>query len=56
VIVAPSEIFSIDGRLDDGIRITFSDNKPDVIEPGITRLADAVSALLKRGTATEPSL
>ena len=55
VIVAPSEIFSIDGRLDDGIRITFSDNDPEVIELGIARLAEAVNTLIGRGAVAEPS-
>lgn len=53
VIVAPSEIFSIDTRLDNGTTISFSDNDPKIIELGITRLDDPVSALLSRGAVTE---
>jgi DNA-binding transcriptional MocR family regulator len=55
VIVAPSDVFSIDGKLDDGIRITFSDNDPEVIERGIERLAGAAHAMLQRGVSSEPA-
>ena len=53
MIVAPSEIFSIDTRLDNATRISFSDNDPIIIELGITRLDNPVSALLSRGAVTE---
>lgn len=46
VIIAPNEIFSIDGKLDAGIRITFADNPPELIAEGIGRLADTMSSLL----------
>lgn len=55
VIVAPSDVFSIDGKLEDGIRITFSDNSPEEIERGIGRLADAAHVLLQRGVSLEPA-
>lgn len=40
VIVAPSEVFSIDGKLDNAVRITFSDNPPPLLAEGIKRLAE----------------
>jgi DNA-binding transcriptional MocR family regulator len=52
VIVAPSEIFSLDGSLDNCLRITFSTNPPDLLEKGIQRLAQAIRRALTSGTSS----
>lgn len=46
VIVAPSEIFSLDGHLDTSLRVTYSTNPPETIAIGIKRLAEAVRTVM----------
>lgn len=51
VIVAPSEVFSIDGKLDNAVRITFGDNPPPLLVEGIKRLAATCEWLVEQPSA-----
>ena len=55
VIVAPSEIFSLDDNLDSEIRITFADNPPPMITEGISRIGKTLETMMATARSPEPT-